>query len=261
MANAALTWKALESWHTWRGYDVHDWRNPRLRRTPRHVDSRLFTVAPAFVGLFDAVIGYGAGAPSAAMMRLLIGMIQRAVGTYDSSARPRQTDWRRTHVVCDWMVRCALPISFDGLSHGAGAQVLRQLHPLQWPTAVVDAIATLTPMWVRFGAETAEGTAEHRQAAYWAGEQAGQVIGVLTQLLSASFRYRPPDGDWLCHMAGRALISRTQSDGGDDYHPEIVATVPRLIEILLTVREGDSQRNVADRCVWSSNARQSKRVA
>jgi hypothetical protein len=258
MANSHVTWKALEHWCKWRLYTDVDWRNPNLRKKPRQVDTRLLTVAPAFVGLFDAWKGYGGGTPSAAMIRLLVGMIRRAIGSYDPAISPRQTDWARTRVVCDWMLRCALPIWLDRSRAELEAERLRDLRPLLWTSNIVEALSVATPIWLDLQDEVDNGTADQRQATHRSCQHAENAVGLLGQLLTGSFRYRRPDEAWLCAMAAEIVYPRHSWEGHD---AEILTTVPRLLDILFAVRELDSPRSVADRCDWSSNARQLKRGA
>lgn len=234
-----LSWEQTERWLK-AGHDAEDWTRAR-------VDPRFFSVPPAIEGVLGAL---ALSATSKATQREIVAIANRAVGTYDERFPMTRRDIERLLVVSDWMLRCALPFWLDRLplwcSARHAANALRVLSRLMWAGQLVDALAALRPVWLSLENDQIDkGTADEREMIWFVHRKATRTMEVLSVALTRRLHFGREEDAWFVDMALRI------SDGpGPQMDPIIAATIPDLVNVLLAVRHGDSQRCIADRCVW-----------
>lgn len=250
---SSIAWQSLERWLDYGG-SVQDWKKMRL-------DRRLYSIAPGIRGVLDGLKGYD---PPARRRAELLQIANHAVGTFNGDCVHRW-DLTRVRVVCDWMLRCALPVWLDRLptwcavdvSRGgvevhhvkSHAERLRALPSLQWSCVIADLMPGLSDIWVTLeDAVYHRGTAAERNVIRIAHVKTSEALEIVSRVLSRSLELeltemKERDG-WTCQMAMRVL--RVGHAGEPD--AAVAATVPQLIQLLLEVQPGDSQQSIADRC-------------
>jgi hypothetical protein len=229
-----ITLKRVERWLEEYQYGFHD----------RQIgfDRRLMTVAPS---IHAVLRGYRRA--QSCDGAFLVDAATRAVGTpYGDFGR----DHRRRMVVCDWMIRGVLPIWLDRLPNWCAARTcadqLRRSSPFQWACQMVEALAVLAPAWASLDEAARDmGTASERASIHVARERATAAMRHASKSLAADLaEVHERNGDnWACHMMVWEMVAGL--DGS-----VAAATISDLLDVLIAVQPGDSQRSVADRCVW-----------
>jgi len=218
----------------------------------RGVDRRLLTLAPAFVGILHVATFYSE--LPAAQRATLLRIAKQALNTASPSDRLNHLVIGRTLVMCDWMLRCALPLWLDRLpawwSRGREnpARLLRSLTPLMWTQTIVDGVSALTPIWVTLESSVAQdrGTAQELAVVNAVRRQATHAMMVSTQALAHHQKPSYTHDEWICGLAMWLLLDDTRKE-----HDAMVAkTLPALVDALLAVQSGDSRQSIADRCAW-----------
>jgi hypothetical protein len=247
---APFTWANIELLD--RRLDTYGRDDPKKLRG---VDRRLLTIAPAIESFVLGLKGYGE--TPAPRQAVILGIARRAVGTFEPKS-PRD-DMNRALVICDWMLRCALPIWLDPLPTWCrgkdAAEALRGLRAICWSHQIVLGISALSPAWAALRADYADrGTQRDREIVWQAADRATAAMRVLADALVISLDSVQSDRGQarLCKMAARLALSER---GDENENAAVMKTVPALVGVLLDVQNGDSRSSVADRCVWTGRAK------
>jgi len=249
LGKGPITSAAIERWFEWLNTFGHEHEDPSRKK----VDPRLIAIPPAIEGVLVGLRGYAARRPAARKIEIERMAKRAAVGL---PADIYRRDRRRADVVCDWTLRCALPLWLDRLPAWCGARMcaasLRALSPTLWTQQIVDDLAVLSPAWRSLQADARDGTSAERAIIRNVHQRASSVMAALTAALDNSLRESdgmPYADEYRCRRAMREMIFT-----GDDWDKAIAKTLPGLVDVLLNVHPGDSQRSVADRCTWGSIA-------
>lgn len=262
-AGRPLLWQQINRWLDFGG-DIHDWRKTRL-------DRRLFTIAPAFEGVMDGIMGYAHDVP-AARQKQILSIATRALGTYDAALHYRRDSLRR-RVVLDWAVRSALPQWIERLpawtlscldGPTAFAQELRSHKKLLWVSEIGDVVHLLTKAWIRLEDDIKSWrTRDELALLVDVQERIGIILQMLTDTMAELFGAAHHSGNhdaWVCNRAVGAVVGRQLKSSATGAAvaamANALAMVPSLIEVLLAVDPADSQRGAADRCAWHEPRKQ-----
>ncbi len=250
---APLNWGNIEFWE--RRLDEHGHDDPKKLRG---VDVRLLTIAPAIEGLICGLKGY-TDTPTRRRL-MLVGIARQAVGTFHPQGRSRG-DMNRALVLCDWMLRCALPIWLDRLPNWCSAKdsaaTLRALRAICWSCQIVQGLSTLAPAWAALSENYRDrGTQAEREVIWEAARCADAAMRVIADALVVTMSQSWHGQDSICRRVTRMAFNER---GEED--PAVVATIPALVKLLLEVQPGDSRSSVADRCVWARPSKKSVAAA
>ena len=247
-ASKPLQWSDVSRWLQWldtSGFSMQ-WRRA-------HIDQRLVTIAPAFEGLIEGLQGYPHQVPSE-RQRAALAVAKQAVGT---TTNPFDGDERRVLVVCDWMLRHALPLWLDRLpqwcSGDTSASRLRACAPLQWTHTIVEALSTLSPIWMWLGTAAQRGTEDEMPVISAVHKQCEAAMRVLAAALPATLGiHTEHDREaWICSQSLLLVEDRIHNR----LDPSVAASVEQLVGVLLQVQPRDSQSSVAHRCQWKRPTR------